>query len=281
LLLQGSADHSIELLTQNLDDPGELASLKARFEAERQTPDYDKVFTTESPLVSVCITTADRGALLAERALASMRQQTYRNLQVIVVGDQCEDDTAEQVASFNDDRFTFVNLPVRGPYPQNGYNRWLVAGTNPANEALRCCRGDLITHIDEDDTFGPDRIRILVEALQTNEADLVYHPFWWEEEDRSLRLMGDGRFDLGQTGTSMVLYHRWFAPIPWDVHAYRTGEPGDWNRFRKFKALGARTHFVPVSLTWHWKYPLRGPFAAKSGEQFLDGVQSPDARSLG
>ncbi|MDB5447491.1 MAG: putative glycosyltransferase [Phenylobacterium sp.] len=280
-LSQGSDDQSIELLTQNLDDPGELARLKARFEVERQTPAYRKVFTTESPLVTVCVTTADRGAVLAERALTSMRQQTYRNLQVVVVGDQCEDDTAEQVAAFKDDRFTFVNLPERGPYPQDSYNRWLVAGTHPANEGLRLCRGDLVTHIDEDDTFDPDRIQTLVEALQMNEADLVYHPFWWEEEDRSMTLMGDGRFELGQTGTSMVLYHRWFVPIPWDVHAYRTGEPGDWNRFRKIKALGARTHFVPAPLTWHWKYPRRGPFVAKAGERFLDSVASPESRSPG
>lgn len=264
-----SHDHHVELLTDDLDNAEHLSLLKVRFEAARQTPAYRQVFQAASPLVTVCITTADRGALLAERALTSMRQQTYENLQVIIVGDRCDDDTAERVAAFKDDRFTFVNLPERGPYPYHPHDRWLVAGTNPANEALRLSRGDLITHIDEDDTYDPDRIRILVDALQANEADLVHHPFWWETEDRSLTQMGDGRFELGQTGTGMVLYHRWLAAIPWDVNAYWKGEPGDWNRFRKFKALGARTHFVPMPLTWHWKYPLREPFVAKPGEQFL------------
>lgn len=263
------------LLTNDLDDPGCFSFLKARFEAARQTPAYRQVFQAESPLVTVCITTADRGQVLAERALTSMQQQTYRNLQVIVAGDQCEDDTAERVAAFKDDRFIFVNLPARGPYPHHPRDRWLVAGSYPGNEALRLCRGDLVTHIDEDDTYDPDRIRILVDALQANEADLVHHPFWWEDDDRSLTLMGDGRFELGQTGTSMVLYHRWFAAIPWDVHAYWKAEPGDWNRFRKIKALGARTHFVPKPLTWHWKYPLRGPFVAKPGEQFLPSRKWP------
>ncbi len=219
--------------------------------------------------MSVCITTADRGAVLQERALASINQQTYRNLEVIVVGDCCEDDTAERVASFRDPRFSFTNLARRGPYPPPGLKRWMVAGTFPVNAALRLAHGHLVTHIDEDDTFEPHRIEVLVKALQTNEADVVFHPFRWEAVDGSWVVLGNGNFDHGQISTSSVLYHRSLASIPWDVYAYRLGEPGDWNRFRKIKALGANTHFVPEVLGSHWRYPMRGPFLAKPDELFL------------
>jgi len=262
-----------DLLAGDLDDPAVFSALRERFEAARTSPDYRAIFTRENPLVSICITTSDRAELLAERALATTQNQTYRNLQVIVVGDCCEDGTADRVAALNDDRFSFINLPERGPYPRPGElhtGRHLVAGTYPANEGLRRATGDLITHIDEDDTFEPDRISILVDALQKQEVDIVFHPFWWQNEDASWTELGNGEFEFGKTGTSMVLYHRWFRQIPWDVNAFRLNEPGDWNRFRKFKALGARTYFVPRPLTRHWRFPGRGEFRAKPGERFLD-----------
>ena len=107
-------------------------------------------------------------------------------------------------------------------------------------------------------------------AIQSFEADLVYHPFLWQNEDSSWQILGDGSFQLGQTGTSMVLYHHWFARIPADVMAFKKSEPGDWNRFRKFVAVGAATHHVPNVLTRHFCYPARAQFEAKAGERFLD-----------
>lgn len=260
---------SVEIVQGDIDDPATLDKLRKAFAAEKSTEMYRSAFRQHNPLVSVCITTADRGELLAERALTSMARQTYRNLQVIVVGDHCEDNTENCVKSFGDQRFQFTNLTQRGPYPQPGIDRWRVAGTYPANEALRRARGTFITHIDEDDTFENSRIEILVSQIQASRVDLVYHKFWWENEDKSWTVMGDGSFEFAQTGTGMVLYHHWWARIPWDVMAYRKSEPGDWNRFRKFVAIGARIHHVPDVLTWHWRYPIREPFKAKAGERYL------------
>jgi len=258
------------LISKNLDDPAILDGVRKEFAAEKLTARYRAAFREHNPLVTVCITTSDRGELLAERALTSMVRQTYTNLQVIIVGDQCEDDTAERISSFNDSRFQYFNLHKRGPYPSPGYGRWCVAGAYPANEALRRATGAFITELDEDDTFEDDRIEILVSAIQSSEADLVYHPFWWEDPDSTWRIIGDGTFQLGQTGTSMVLYHHWFARIPCDVMAFKKNEPGDWNRFRNFLAVGAKTQHVPNVLTRHFRYPARAQFEAKAGERYLD-----------
>jgi hypothetical protein len=259
----------IDLITEDLDDPVVFSAIEARFRAARLTESYRSVFQMESPLVSVCITTVDRGALLQERALASAIVQTYQNIEVIVVGDCCEDDTAERVASFGDARFRFINLAARGPYPPPGRARWMVAGTHSINTALQLSNGQLVTHCDEDDTMEPQRIEVLVKSLQAAEADVVYHPFLWQAVDGSWLVLGEGAFEHAQVTTGSVLYHRWLANIPWDVYAYRRGEPGDWNRFRKFKALGAKTHFVPEVLGSHWRYPVRGPFMAKPDELYL------------
>jgi glycosyltransferase involved in cell wall biosynthesis len=253
----------------DLDDPSTIEGYRRAFAAERKRKRYRSAFHGPDPLVTVCIATADRAEVLAERALASMVRQTYKKLQVVIVGDCCEDNTADVVASFRDRRFEFHNLPVRGPYPRPGRPRQRVAGTYPMNEALRRATGLFITHLDEDDTFEDHRIETLLAAIRNTEADVVFHPFWWEDEDRSWSVLGNGRFELGQTGTSMVFYHHWFRRIPWNVRAYEKGEPGDWNRFRKFVATGAQTHYVDERLTRHWRYPKRGPFKEKPGETYL------------
>jgi hypothetical protein len=240
------------------------------FHAARATAAYRAAFSDPDPLVSITVITAHRPDLLVSRCLHSLQAQTYRNLQIIVVGDHCTDDTPARVAALRDDRISFHNLPARGPYPPPGPDRWRVAGTHPANKALSLCEGQFICHLDDDDRFEPERIAIMVAAAQANEADFCWHPFQWENADGTWRIIGDGTFELGQIGTSSVFYHRYFARIPDDVHAYRIGEPGDWNRLRKIKLLRPKTHFVEQPLVYHYSGSEREAFVAQPGETFLE-----------
>lgn len=237
----------------------------------RETDGYRAAFASPTPLVSVCVATMDRADVLVERALASLRQQTYRNLQVIVVGDHCTDDTAQRIAAIGDSRIQFVNLPERGPYPHPGLDRWYVAGSNAMNHALSLCEGQFITHLDDDDAMVPHRIETLVAAALTDQADFLWHPFWYEQCDGTWRRIGDGRLQLGQVSTGSIFYHRYFAQIRWDVHAYRLREPGDWNRIRKIKLLRPRTHFVDEPLLYHHQeQQAHAAFIARDGERFLN-----------
>jgi hypothetical protein len=145
-----------------------------------------------------------------------------------------------------------------------------VAGTVPGNKALELVEGDFVTHLDEDDSFEPRRIEILLGKIREARADLVFHPFWWQEPDGNWTERGDGNFEHGQTGTSMIFYHHYLARIPWDVFAYRFGEPEDWNRLRKFKMMRVRTEFVSALLARHYCLPARVPFVAQPGEEFLE-----------
>jgi glycosyltransferase involved in cell wall biosynthesis len=64
----------------------------------------------DGPLVTVVIATYNRSAVL-RYALASALRQSYRRLEVLVVGDACTDDSSEVVASFGDPRVRWINLP--------------------------------------------------------------------------------------------------------------------------------------------------------------------------
>ena len=58
-------------------------------------PSYQK----PEPLISYCIATYNRGRLLAERSLRSILSQSYKSIEVIVVGDCCTDDTEARTPS--------------------------------------------------------------------------------------------------------------------------------------------------------------------------------------
>ncbi len=252
---------------------GAMEGVLDRFEAfrvARETDEYQRAFRETEPLVTVCIGTSDRAKLLTERCLPSVLAQTYRNLQIVVVGDHCTDDTETRIAALHDSRVSFHNLSERGPYPRPGWERWCVAGTVPINATLARAEGLFVTHLDDDDQYTEDRIALLVAEAQRHRADLCWHPVWAEQWDGSWRLLGNGRFEAGQVTTGSIFYHRSLRDIPWDVAAYRLMEPGDWNRLRKIKLLRPRMQFVVKPLLYHFKERNQAPFVAQEGERFLE-----------
>lgn len=236
---------------RSLSDLGWLA--RSNFRSDRASEDYQAVFDNKNPLVTVCIATYNRGELLIERSLKSIINQDYKNLQIVVVGDCCTDDTVDRMSKINDKRVEFVNLPERGSYPEEPRLRWMVAGTAAVNHALSMARGDFITHLDDDDEQPHDRISKLVAFARDKRADIIWHPFRYEKVPDDWHINSAPKFAVNQVTTSSIFYHRWFRSIPWDIRAWRYNEPGDWNRLRKFRYLGVRAERHPDVLLSHYR----------------------------
>lgn len=137
---------------------------------------YEQLYSNpqQTPLVSVCVPTYNRGQILIERAVASVLSQTYTNLELIVVGDHCTDNTVELISQIKDPRLRFYNLPSRKRnYPPTVENHWLVGGAVPANKAMELTRGQWIARVDDDDTWSPDHIEVLLRFAQQNQYEFV------------------------------------------------------------------------------------------------------------
>lgn len=117
-----------------------------------------------TPTVSVIIATYNRSQVL-RHAIASVRNASFSDWELIVVGDACTDDTAEVVAAFGDPRIRFVNLPQRCG-DQSG----------PNNHGISLSRGRYIAFLNHDDFHLPDHLAICVAALDAGDADLVWQP---------------------------------------------------------------------------------------------------------
>lgn len=106
-------------------------------------------------LVSVCINAYNSADVIGE-TLESVLNQTYKNLQIIVVDDCSTDNTAEIVKSYDDDRIELYTLP-------KNFNI-----SNANNECLHRAKGEYIAHIDSDDIWAEDKIEKQIKFLEEN-----------------------------------------------------------------------------------------------------------------
>lgn len=240
----------LDYLKSQLDTPDKLYE---QFQAVRETSEYQRVYHLDEPLVSICIPTYNRCNILIERSVASALAQDYKNIEILVVGDGCTDGTEEAMQTIDDERLSFFNLPERGCYPKDRDLMWMVAGTPPVNFFLERARGDFVTHLDDDDQYHSGRISKLVEFIKKTQADIVWHPFHRELPSGKWKLVKPRGFYRNQVTNSAIFYHNWFRNVRFDINAYKLREPGDWNRFRKFKYLGAKTALYPEPLIKHHK----------------------------
>ncbi|WP_331234426.1 glycosyltransferase [Natronorarus salvus] len=105
----------------------------------------------DDPLVSVVVPTYDRASVLP-RAIESVLAQTHGGLELLICDDGSTDDTESVVADYDDDRIRY--LP--------GENR----GANAArNRGIRAAMGDLVSFLDSDDEYHPERLARTVDAL--------------------------------------------------------------------------------------------------------------------
>ncbi len=115
---------------------------------------------TSPDLISVVIPAYNAGLYLGE-ALESVFAQTYPSVEVIVVDDGSDDDTAEVARSFG---------------ARVSYVRQERAGAGAArNAALDHARGPYLAFLDADDRFTPTKLEHQMAALASGpELDMVY-----------------------------------------------------------------------------------------------------------
>lgn len=111
--------------------------------------------------VTVIIPTYKRAKYI-ERAINSVLQQTYKNVEIIVV----DDNNAN-----TEDRRNMQKIMKK--YENNSKVIYLMHeknknGAAARNTGLRAAKGDYITFLDDDDYFLQDRIAILVDELEKN-----------------------------------------------------------------------------------------------------------------
>ena len=111
--------------------------------------------TNKKPLVSVVMPVRNVGNFILE-AIASILNQTYKKLEIIVVDDASTDDTYKILKSLNSKRIKIIR------------NKHKLGVTSSANAALKRAKGDFIARMDGDDVADPKRIEKQIAFLLKN-----------------------------------------------------------------------------------------------------------------
>lgn len=202
------------------------------------------------PLVTILVPTYNRGRLLAERAIDSALHQTYRNLEILIVGDNCDAETATAATSTGDPRVRFVNLGGRGMYPDIPEDRWWVAGATPVNIGMWLARGAWIAPCDDDDRFSPDHVELLLAFARENRLEMVYSRALAERSDGEWVEIGSPDLRHAQVSHGTVLYASALRFVSYSETCWKLLEPSDWNRWRRFRDIGVRIGYLD-EVTYH------------------------------
>lgn len=111
-----------------------------------------------------------------DRCVESVVQQTYRNIEVILVDDESPDSCPQKCDAWRakDPRIKVVHKNNAGP----GYAR---------NSGLDIAEGEYVTFVDSDDYLAPDAIAIMVDRIEKDRSDLVIA--------QCVKVYSDGRKD--------------------------------------------------------------------------------------
>jgi glycosyltransferase involved in cell wall biosynthesis len=106
---------------------------------------------TDQPLVSAIIPTYNRAAYIVG-AIESVRCQTYRNVEIIVVDDGSTDDTQARLERYGSS-IRVISQANRGPAAAR-------------NVGIDAAKGDIVALLDSDDVWEPDKLQRQVSLLQ-------------------------------------------------------------------------------------------------------------------
>ena len=115
-----------------------------------------------APLVSVIIATYNYSSVLG-CAIQSVLGQTFRDFEILVIGDGCTDDSEAVAASFGDARLYWHNLPQNSGYQ-----------AAPNNAGLERARGRYVAYLGHDDLWMPNHLDLLVRKIEDTGADVAY-----------------------------------------------------------------------------------------------------------
>jgi glycosyltransferase involved in cell wall biosynthesis len=221
---------------------------REKIENIRAAEDYDLAFTTETPLITIRISTYKGLETLKSRCIPAVLAQTYTNYEVIVVGDNDPEPSRAYIEGLMDSRFKYIQREFRGPYPDDPRLTWLISGAHCFNVATAEAKGMWLTKLDQDDSWEPTHLESLLDAAQKSRAEIVYGKCKVVFNDpgipRPAMLVGEYPPKKGSFALTTSLIHGKFKEFKMNELSYLWGEPGDWGLSWRLWLGGAKFEYT-------------------------------------
>ena len=126
-------------------------------------------------LVTVIIPTYNRAKTIL-RSVNSVLNQTYKNIELIVVDDCSTDNTKEVVNSINDNRFVYTVLESNS------------GACAARNRGIEIAHGQYIAFQDSDDEWFPEKLEVQLNDLDLHSADVCFCRMERHMDESTLRI---------------------------------------------------------------------------------------------
>ena len=115
-----------------------------------------KSINSEQPLVSVIMPTYNHAKFIG-KAIESVLNQTYQNLELIIIDNYSEDNTEEIITSYEDDRIKYLKFRNHG----------IIAASR--NHGIKHSHGEYIAFLDSDDLWHTHKLEKQLPHFETSE----------------------------------------------------------------------------------------------------------------
>lgn len=188
-------------------------------------------------MVSIIISTYNRASLL-KKAIKSVLEQSYKDFELLVVDDCSTDRTKRTVKSMCDPRIKY--LVTKKNSGHDGY---------PKNYGIKNATRPYVAFLDDDDTYRPDAIKILLRYAMATNADAVYGDYLingkpgWSMPFSAQQLM-----QMNYVSMSTVLVKR-SALLSVGGFDEKVPKFKDWNLWCRLSKRGFQFMHVPIITT--------------------------------
>jgi len=152
--------------------------------------------------VSVIIPTYNRDCEMLVRAVKSVMEQSYKNIEIVIVDDNAKPEhikirreVEKAVKSLNDKRITFI---------QNEVN---LGSAGSRNAGVRAANGEFITFLDDDDVYLPNKVLNQLQKMIEDDADYSITDIDLYYTDEKLAESRKRSFIVKTDAKSLLTYH--------------------------------------------------------------------------
>lgn len=203
---------------------------------------------TEEVGFSIPIATYGRDDLLIGRTLPNLLEQTFGNLEIIVVHDGPSEALGARLREFNDSRITYLEVQ-RPSYPEDPVQRWMVAGFRARNFGLRNATKQWIYWMSDDDIILSNALETLYSKIDASSSIELYYGDYlaWVGGQYVRKVQGDTDLKFPITGLPALAVRRDLSFIEWSGWSHKKGwnRPSDLDMLVRMKAAGVRMEYVP------------------------------------
>ena len=193
----------------------------------------------KNPKISV-ITVCKNASHLLRKTIESVLEQTFTDVEYIIVDGASQDDTQDLVKTFGAGIDQFISEPDSGIY-------------DAMNKGIAISGGELIIFLNAGDYFvSKDALQFAVSKMNFEKADLFFGRFVWNDPGNKDIILSD---------------HEWVT-YTWDLQQSNFPHPATFYKSQLFKDLGAFDATYTIAGDYEWN--MRALIKNKIAFQYLN-----------